>query len=114
LRVATHLLVVRIDLVRSPDLREELVKDLTKILGHIPDAEESVFRSVVLLDDLSASGLSYIRKKKDGSIAGSAMCRWRRPLLRSLARRSTDCLLKARYVDRNTFCFALVWIEQTS
>ena len=29
-----------------------------------------MFRSVVLLDDFSASGVSYIRKKEDGTIAG--------------------------------------------
>ncbi len=55
---------------RSMDLRKELVKDLTRLLGRAPTDEEAAFRSVVLLDDFSASGISYIRKKEDGSYAG--------------------------------------------
>jgi hypothetical protein len=55
---------------RSMDLRAELIRDLTKLLGRAPSNEEAVFRSVVLLDDFSASGVSYIRKKDDGSSAG--------------------------------------------
>jgi hypothetical protein len=55
---------------RAKDLREELVKDLTKLLGRAPTDPEAVFRSVVLLDDFSASGMSYIRKKEGGSPAG--------------------------------------------
>jgi len=55
---------------RSTELRKELIKDLTKLLGRPPSDEEAVFRSVVLLDDFSASGVSYIRKKEDGSSSG--------------------------------------------
>jgi hypothetical protein len=55
---------------RVQDLKNELTKDLTKLYGHAPPDSESVFRSVVLLDDFSASGLSYIRKKTDGSTVG--------------------------------------------
>jgi hypothetical protein len=55
---------------RSTDLRQELVKDLTKLFGRSPTDQESVFRSVVLLDDFSASGVSYIRKKEDGAFGG--------------------------------------------
>jgi hypothetical protein len=55
---------------RSMDLRKELIKDLTKLFGRAPSDQEAVFRSVVLLDDFSASGVSYIRKKEDGSSVG--------------------------------------------
>jgi hypothetical protein len=55
---------------RVEDLRTELTKDLAKIYGREPNPQEAVFRSVVLLDDFSASGLSYIRQKPDGSAAG--------------------------------------------
>jgi hypothetical protein len=55
---------------RSTDLRQELIKDLTKLFGRAPSDQEAVFRSVVLLDDFSASGVSYLRKKADGSFAG--------------------------------------------
>lgn len=55
---------------RVQELKAELIKDLIKIYGRDPSPQESVFRSVVLLDDFSASGLSYIRQKPDGSAAG--------------------------------------------
>ncbi|MGB2624342.1 MAG: hypothetical protein WA857_04130 [Candidatus Acidiferrum sp.] len=55
---------------RVQDLKAELTKDLTKIYGRDPNPEEAVFRSIVLLDDFSASGLSYIRKKNDGTVSG--------------------------------------------
>jgi hypothetical protein len=55
---------------RIDDLRKELKQDLGKLLARDVAAEESVFRSVVLLDDFSASGVSYIRKRGDGTIGG--------------------------------------------
>lgn len=55
---------------RIADLKGELTKDLATILGREPTESEALFRSVVLLDDFSASGLSYIREKQDGSTAG--------------------------------------------
>jgi hypothetical protein len=55
---------------RVQELKAELTNDLNKIYGRNPSPQEAVFRSVVLLDDFSASGLSYIRQKPDGSAAG--------------------------------------------
>jgi hypothetical protein len=55
---------------RSAELRKELATDLARLIGRAPSEKETVFRSVVLLDDFSASGVSYIRKKEDGSYAG--------------------------------------------
>jgi hypothetical protein len=55
---------------RVEDLKNELTKDLTKLYGQARPTSESAFRSVVLLDDFSGSGLSYIRKKADGSAVG--------------------------------------------
>lgn len=55
---------------RIDDLRTELKKDLKTLQHRDVRDEECVFRSVVLLDDFSASGVSYVRKKSDGSIGG--------------------------------------------
>jgi hypothetical protein len=55
---------------RVEDLKQELAKDLTKLYERTATDDESVFRSVVLLDDFSGSGVSYIRTKNDGTIAG--------------------------------------------
>lgn len=55
---------------RIDDLRKDLRTDLKKLHRRDVTNEESVFRSVVLLDDFSASGVSYIRKKEDGTIGG--------------------------------------------
>lgn len=55
---------------RVEDLKAELTKDLAKLYGRDPTPQEAVFRSVALLDDFSASGLSYIRNRPDGSVAG--------------------------------------------
>lgn len=55
---------------RINDLLSELSKELAKILGREPTPDETMFRSVVLLDDFSASGVSYIRKKPDGTTVG--------------------------------------------
>ena len=43
------------------DLREKLKKDLTNILGRVPSDDDAIFQYVVLLDDFTASGTSYIR-----------------------------------------------------
>jgi hypothetical protein len=55
---------------RVQELKADLGKDLTKIHGGEPSPQDAVFRSVVLLDDFSASGISYIRQKPDGTIVG--------------------------------------------
>ena len=46
---------------KAGDLREKLKKDLASILGKMPSTDHAVFKYVVLLDDFSASGTSYIR-----------------------------------------------------
>lgn len=51
------------------DMRKALKKDLREILGRDPEAEETLFRVVCLLDDFSASGSSYLREK-DGDRKG--------------------------------------------
>lgn len=55
---------------RVEDLKEELAKGLEKIHGTRPAERDAVFQSVVLLDDFSASGISYIRTKAGGTVAG--------------------------------------------
>ena len=47
---------------KAADMVAKLRRDLGQIIGGEPTSEEARFRYVVLLDDFSASGLSYIRK----------------------------------------------------
>ena len=56
---------------KADDLSGELRQDLIGVLGRDPTAKEERFRYVVLLDDFTASGFSYIRKNKEsGKWAG--------------------------------------------
>jgi len=48
---------------RAKRMSDELRSDLTKILQHQPDEKTAKFRNVFLLDDFSASGISYLRKE---------------------------------------------------
>ena len=50
---------------KAEDMTEQLRRDLCSVLEREPTAEEGRFRYVVLLDDFTASGLSYIRKDKN-------------------------------------------------
>ena len=50
---------------KADDLTEKLRRDLSGILEREPVDEEARFRYVVLLDDFTASGLSYIRKDSE-------------------------------------------------
>ena len=47
---------------KADDMAEKLHRDMAQILNREPNSDEARFRYVVLLDDFSASGLSYIRK----------------------------------------------------
>ena len=51
---------------RADKLRDALHCNLRPILGREPADEECHFKMVFLLDDLSGSGLSYLRKGDDG------------------------------------------------
>ena len=57
---------------KAEDLRQELEKDLDKL--YAGDNEntkaEALFSTVVLLDDFTASGTTYIRQEEDGSWGG--------------------------------------------
>ena len=48
-------------------MAEKLHRDLERILDREPSSDEARFRYVVLLDDFSASGLSYIRKDEESN-----------------------------------------------
>ncbi len=64
-----HAYDVSID--KAVDLSDKLTEDLTSILGEPPAEEEAKFKYVVLLDDFSASGTSYIRPEgNDGQWTG--------------------------------------------
>ena len=56
---------------KADDMAAKLRHDLRQVLDREPTQEEGRFRFIVLLDDFSASGLSYIRKDEDsGEWAG--------------------------------------------
>lgn len=56
--------------LKAEDLGTELTKDLRKILGEEPEASDAKFRTVVLLDDFTASGTSYLREDDEGGWTG--------------------------------------------
>jgi len=51
---------------RAKEMLAKLAEDLEPILGRIPRDAEALFRNVFLLDDFSASGISYIRRESGG------------------------------------------------
>lgn len=52
---------------KAADMGRELKDDLTKLLGHTPPNKKACFQTIVLLDDFTASGRSYVRfDDKDG------------------------------------------------
>ena len=56
---------------KAVDMAAKLAQDLRTILSRDPTSDEAGFRCVVLLDDFTASGLSYIRKDEaSGEWAG--------------------------------------------
>ncbi len=55
---------------RATELIEKLKQALSDILGVRPPQEMVKFRTVVLLDDFCASGLSYLRKEEDNLFRG--------------------------------------------
>lgn len=56
---------------RTAKLLDELQNDLTRLRGSPPPKEEITFRTIVLLDDFSASGRSYLLDAKgDGVFSG--------------------------------------------
>lgn len=56
---------------KADDMAAKLRRDLGQVLDREPTPEEARFRYVVLLDDFTASGLSYIRKDEEsGEWAG--------------------------------------------
>lgn len=52
---------------KADDMVVKLRKDLTQILERAPTEQEARFQYVVLLDDFSASGTSFIRQAPDGA-----------------------------------------------
>jgi hypothetical protein len=50
---------------RVDALLAKLTKDLTYLLGHEPSDEVKNFQNIVLLDDFSASGISYLNKDQE-------------------------------------------------
>ena len=52
---------------KAGDMAEKLHRDLERILDREPSSDEARFRYIVLLDDFSASGLSYIRKDEESN-----------------------------------------------
>lgn len=55
---------------KAEDMHDELTDDLIKILDRQPTAEEAKFETIVLLDDFTASGTSYLRRNDEGEWKG--------------------------------------------
>lgn len=55
---------------RVGKMLEKLVEHLAQILGRPPTPEEGKFRTLVLIDDFSASGTSYYASAGDGKMGG--------------------------------------------
>lgn len=55
---------------RVGKMLEKLAEHLTQILGREPTPEEQKFRTLVLIDDFSASGTSYYAPTADGKMGG--------------------------------------------
>ncbi len=55
---------------RVDSLLKKLSSDLARLLGKDVPADMQTFRTVVLLDDFSASGMSYLRRKASGEFDG--------------------------------------------
>lgn len=51
---------------RAHDMQQELANDLSKMLGRSPSVTENRFCTLFLLDDFSASGLSFLRNDGNG------------------------------------------------
>jgi len=63
---------------KAADFKKKLRKDLTKLLGREPSDGECRYRNIVLLDDFTASGLSYLRNDKDDGPTGKILKIWRK------------------------------------
>jgi hypothetical protein len=61
---------------KAVDFKKKLKKDLHKRLEREPTDAECRYRAVVLLDDFTASGLSYLRNEKKGGPAGKIQKIW--------------------------------------
>lgn len=55
---------------RAAKLLEELSDGLSDIAGAVSEGVKPLFETVVLIDDFSASGISYIREKETGVYSG--------------------------------------------
>jgi hypothetical protein len=61
---------------KAADFKKKLKKDLQKLLAREPTGAECRYRTVVLLDDFTASGLSYLRDEKDVGPTGKIQKIW--------------------------------------
>lgn len=55
---------------KAEDLKKELDRDLRRLTEAASSESGAQFETVVLLDDFTASGLSYVRKKDSGEFGG--------------------------------------------
>lgn len=61
---------------KAADFKKKLTKDLTKLLGREPTDAECRYRAVVLIDDFTASGLSYLRDDPTDGPTGKVQKIW--------------------------------------
>jgi hypothetical protein len=63
---------------KAADFKNKLKKDLQKRLEREPTDAECRYRAVVLLDDFTASGLSYLRNEGEGGPTGKIQKIWKK------------------------------------
>jgi hypothetical protein len=63
---------------KAADFKKKLEKDLKKLLGREPGDAECRYQNVVLLDDFTASGLSYLRDDKQDGPTGKILKIWKK------------------------------------
>lgn len=96
-----HAYDVSID--KAGDLRKKLKEDLTSIIGASPKDEDAVFKYVVLLDDFTASGTSYIR---EGDNPGE----WDGKIAKIVSKLETDEGLGRYIADNNVRVLVVIYI----
>lgn len=91
---------------KAGDMVDKLRRDLKEIMKCEPTSGEDRFRYVVLLDDFSASGLSYIRKD-------SNPCRWEGKISRIVEELGSDGGLGRCIADADVRVLVVLYIAST-
>lgn len=89
---------------KAVDMLGELEKDLTVLLGRSPTKEETKFKTVVLLDDFTASGTSYLRE--DNGQAGE----WKGKIAKIIKKLDAGDGLGGVIADKNVKIIIVIYV----